>query len=284
MSTLLSVDGTNTMYRAYYATERRPMFDKKGTPTGAVGSFFGILLKQIREINAKECVVTFDVHGKNFRHEIYPEYKGTREKKPEVVAAIDAQIPIVIKLLGAYGITVVGKKGIEGDDIIGGVAVNHEGGSAYILSSDKDFAALLVNKHVRLINPNKGIVTRKNCKEVFGIAAKQMVDFLMLDGDDIDNIVGVPGVGIKTAQKWFEEYRYAEDIPYENYPPAFRKTVNEQQLRKRLKLNRKLITIRTDLYDASNLDTSIGEVDSKAFSRICEKHGLYALRKTVLGM
>lgn len=283
MSVLLSVDGTNAMYRAHYATDKRPMHDKKGTPTNAVVGFFSILLKQIRDINAKHCVVVFDVHGKNFRHEIYPEYKGTRDKKPEIVEAIDAQIPIVIKLLEAYGITVVGKKGIEGDDIIGGIAVNHDG-TAYILSSDKDFAALLVNKHVKLINPNKGIVTRKNCKDIFGFKAKQMVDFLMLDGDKIDNIIGVPGVGKITAQKWFEEYRYAEDIPYEKFPPAFRKTVNEQQLRKRLKLNRKLITIRTDLYDASHLDTTIGEVDAKAFSRICEKHRLYALRKTVLGM
>lgn len=276
--TLLSVDGTNAMYRAQYAV--RPMTDKRGTPTNAVVGFFSILHKNIRDVNAKRVVVTFDRHGKNFRHDIYPEYKGTRDKDPEVVAAIDAQIKIVIKLLRACGICVVGKIGIEGDDIIGGVAVNHDG-PAYILSSDKDFAALLVNKHVKLINPNKGIVTRKNCKEVFGIAANQMVDFLMLDGDKVDNIIGLPGIALKTAQKLFAEFKRAEDIPLERFPKGARNTVN---IPKRLKLNRRLVTIRTDLYDASHLDTRIGEVDTKAFARICEKHGLYALRKTVLGM
>lgn len=276
--TLLSVDGTNAMYRAQYAI--KPMTDKKGNPTNAVVGFFSILLKNIRDVNAKRVVVTFDRHGRNFRHEIYEEYKGTRDKDPAIVAAIDSQIKIVIKLLEAYGICVVGKIGIEGDDIIGGVAVNHDG-PAYILSSDKDFAALLVNKHVKLINPNKGIVTRKNCKEVFGIEAKQMVDFLMLDGDKVDNIIGIPGIALKTAQKLFAEYKRAEDIPIERFPKGAQKTVN---IPKRLKLNRKLVTIRTDLYDASHLDTRIGELDTQAFARICEKHGLYALRKTVLGM
>jgi DNA polymerase-1 len=276
--TLLSVDGTNAMYRAQYAI--RPMKDRKGRPTNAVVGFFSILLKNIRDIQAGHCVVTFDRHGKNFRHELHPEYKATRDKNPEIVAAIDAQIPIVIKLLQAYGICVVGKIGIEGDDIIGGIAVNHDG-PAYILSSDKDFAALLVHKHVKLINPSKGIITRKNCKDVFGIEAKQMVDFLMIDGDKIDNIPKIPGASLKTIQKYFAEYERAEDIPLERFPKGAQKTVN---IRKRLKLNRKLVTIRTDLYDASHLDTRIGDVDTKAFARICEKHGLYALRKTVLGM
>lgn len=266
---MLSVDGTNAMHRAHHAV---PFLNYKGTPTNAITGFFAIFVKALRETKATHCVVTFDVPGRNFRHDIYADYKGQREKDPVKSAALRTQTPIVAKLLMRMGITVVGRKDIEGDDIIGGIAYNHDG-PAYILSGDKDFAQLLTNKRLKLINPNKGIIVDyKNCKEVYGIKPKHFIDYLMLDGDKIDNIPGLPGVGLKTAEKLLEEFGKAENIPIERFPKGAQKTVKD--MGKFLKLNRKLVTIQTDLYDSSDLDLSISSTDAKRFAKLCDKYGL----------
>uniref|UniRef100_A0AB39CDV7 5'-3' exonuclease n=1 Tax=Pseudomonas phage HRDY3 TaxID=3236930 RepID=A0AB39CDV7_9VIRU len=276
--TLLSVDGTNTMHRAYHAV--RPM-SYKGFPTNAIVGYINILRANIREYGATHVLNSFDRPGQNFRHEIHPEYKGTRPKDPEKSKSLAKQLPVIVELLDAMGFAVFGKKGVEADDVIGSTAVGYEGGLAYILSGDKDFAQLLNHDHVRLINPNKKVVvSRKNCKEIYGVAAKRMVDFLMLDGDDIDNIPGIPGVGAKTAILLIEEFGKAEKIPVERFPKRARETVNTKKI---LKLNRQLVTIRHDLYDANTeLDLSISKVNVKAFTRICEKYGLDQLKKSIL--
>jgi len=276
--TLLSVDGTNTLHRAYHAI--RPM-SHKGFPTNAIVGYINILRANLRETGATHCLNSFDRPGKNFRHEIHPEYKGTRPKDPEKSKSLAKQLPVIVELLDAMGFAVFGKIGVEADDVIGSTASLYDGGLAYILSGDKDFAQELVHDHVRLINPNKKvIVSRKNCKEIYGVVAKRMVDFLMLDGDDIDNIPGIPGVGFKTAVELIEEFGKAEKIPVDRFPKKARETVNTKKI---LKLNRQLVTIRHDLYDANTeLDLSISKVNVKAFTRICEKYGLDQIKRSVL--
>jgi DNA polymerase-1 len=276
--TLLSVDGTNTLHRAYHAI--RPM-SFKGFPTNAIVGYVNILRANIRETGATHVLNSFDRPGKNFRHEIHANYKGDRPKDEEKSKSLKKQLPVLVELLDAMGFAVFGKKGVEADDVIGSTAALYEGGLAYILSGDKDFAQELVNKHVRLINPNKGIiVSRKNCKEVYSVEAKRMIDFLMLDGDKIDCIPGVPGVGLVTAVQLIEEFGKAEKIPLERFPKKARETVNIPKL---LKLNRQLVTIRHDLYDANaELDMSISKVNVKAFTRICEKYGLDQIKRSVL--
>ena len=276
--TLLSVDGTNTMHRAYHAV--RPLFHK-GFPTNVITGYFSILRSNLKITGAKQCLNSFDRPGHNFRHEIHPGYKGERVKDPEKSKAIAKQLPIIVELLDTLGFAVFGKIGVEADDVIGSTAANYTGGLAYILSGDKDFAQELQYKHVRLINPNKKIIVdRKNCKEVYGVVAKRMIDFLMLDGDKIDSIPGIPGVGGKTAIKLIEEYGRAEDIPFDAFPKRARETVNIKQ---QLKMNRKLVTIRHDLFDANEeLDLSISKMNVKAFTCICEKYGLDQLKKSFL--
>jgi len=158
--------------------------------------------------------------------------------------------------------------------------VNYPDGIAHILSGDKDFAQELKHKHVRLINPNKKIiVSYKNCKEVYGVEPKYMIDYLMLDGDKIDNIDGIPGIGHKTAVKLIEEFGKAENIPIDRFPKGAQKTVNIPKL---LKLNRQLVTIRSDLYDANTeLDLSISKMDVKEFTKICERYRLNSLLKSI---
>lgn len=275
--TRLVVDGTNAMHRAYHAV--RPS-SYKGTPTNVITGFFGILLSKLRDYKATECVVTFDRPGHNFRHKLHPDYKGGRIKDPEKSKALEIQTPIIVKMLIAMGICVVGIRGVEADDIVAAAAVSYTGGKAYILSSDKDFAQCLVHKHIRLINPAKDIiVSRKNCKEVFLVEPKRMVDFLMLDGDKVDGIEGIPGIGGKTAVKLIEEFGKAEKIPFERFPKGAQETVNIKQ---RLKLNRKLITFALDAYDVSELDMSISPIDVKAFSKICDKYKLVTVKERAI--
>lgn len=275
---LLSVDGTNTMHRAHHAI--RPMHHR-GMPTNAIVGYFSILRSNIKLVGATHCLNCFDRPGENFRHGIHPAYKGTRVKDPEKSKALAQQLPIIVELLDSMGFAVFGKIGVEADDVIGSTAYNYVDGLAYILSGDKDFAQELIAPHVRLINPNKKvIVDRKNCKEIYGVEAKRMIDFLMLDGDKIDNIPGIPGVGDKTAIKLIEEFGKAEKIPLDRFPKKARETVN---ITKMLKLNRQLVTIRHDLYDANTeLDLSISKVNVKAFTRICDRYGLDSLKKSIL--
>lgn len=276
--TLLSVDGTNTMHRAYHAV--RPL-SYRGFPTNVISGYFSILRSNLKISGATHCLNSFDRPGTNFRHELLPNYKGDRPKDEEKSKSIAKQLPVIVELLDAMGFAIFGKVGVEADDVIGSTAANYEGGLAYILSSDKDFAQELIHKHVRLINPNKKLtVSRKNCKEIYGVEAKRMIDFLMLDGDSVDCIPGIPGVGGKTAIKLIEEFGKAENIPHDRFPKKARETVNTKKI---LRLNRQLVTIRHDLYDANKeLDLSISKVNVKAFTRICEKYGLDALKKSVL--
>lgn len=272
--TILVVDGSNALYRAHYAVP--PMTHKdSGTPVNAILGFMRILKSNLYQVNPSHAVVVFDRGGKNHRHLIYPEYKAPREKDAEIESALNKQIPIIRDLVLAMGIRVIGKRGIEADDIVGSMAVQYAKMS-YILSGDKDFAQL-VSKKVRLINPNKKVtITVDNIEEVYGFPAKRFIDFLMLDGDKIDNIPGVPGIGLVTAQKLLAKYCKADSIPCEAFPKAARE--NFPAVKRQLKLARKLVTIKTDLdFDVDR--TLIGKPDYPAVREICNAYGLHSLSK-----
>jgi len=271
--TLLCVDGSNAVHRAYYAV---PALSHNGFPTNAVVGFFSILAKALRETAANDLVIVFDhPFGTNFRKEIYAEYKAGRDKKPEVTRSLAQQIPVIVKLCRALGYSIICKRDKEADDIIGSIAAQYEDGPCHILSGDKDFAQLL-SKSVKIINPNKGItVTRKNCKDVYGIEPKRVIDYLMLDGDSIDNIQGIDGIGHKTAVALIEKYGRAEDIPVEAMPKWARE--NAAEVKRRLKLNRKLVTIRTDMYRIGDIELSIGKPNKEKALAICSRYGMTRL-------
>lgn len=281
--TLLTVDGSNAIHRAHYAV---PPMSYNGTPTNAVVGFMRIVKSNLRKTEADNCAIVFDRPGANHRHLLFPDYKGCREKKPEVTAALKAQIPIIVALCRALGLRVIGKRNIEGDDIVGQLAVTYVKANpkrkSIILSSDKDFGQLLTDKRIQIINPAKGLITRGNIEEVFGVPANLVIDYLMLEGDKIDNIPGVPGVGEKTAQKLLSEYGHVEDIPAEAFPKWARE--NYAAIRKQFKLTRKLITIRLDSieYDLSRLRRR--EPDKAAIKEVCKQFGLRTLQGELLSM
>lgn len=265
----LVADGTNQLYRGYYAV---PKLSHKGIPTNAVLGFFRMAFSYLKTYKPDEFLLVFDSKGKNFRHDFFPEYKSTRNKDPEVQKSLRIQMPIIIKLAYALGFCIVEKQGLEADDIIGTAADT----KTLIISGDKDFAQLL-SKKVRIYNPNKKVIlTHKNCKEHYGIEPHRVIDYLTLDGDSIDGIPGVVGVGHKTAIKLIEAYDDLLEIPLDAFPKASR-TPETYEIIKR---NRVLVTIRRDVYDVSNLDMRIGPVDDRAFA-LCDQYGLQTLKSSI---
>lgn len=236
----LVVDGMNVLQRGYYATP--PMSNAAGLPTNALRGFVNILLADIKRVKATHCAVVFDRPGKNFRHRLYPEYKAQRPKLDSV--DMRQLVNPTRKLLNEMGITVYGKKGIEGDDLIGSLAVNlSQHGRVYISSNDKDFAAL-VNKRIHLLKPKGLVLDAEGVFQEYGVKPSQMVDYLMMLGDKVDNIPGIDKVGPKTAAKLLAAHGTLKAVCQEA-KLSDKMQANFNRVRKMFPLTRKLITLDT---------------------------------------
>ena len=202
-SLLLLVDGSSYLYRAFHALP--PLTNKQGTPTGAVYGVLKMVRKLIEEEQPDYVAVVFDAKGKTFRHEMYQEYKANRPPMPE---DLQVQIEPLHQLIQALGIPLLSVANVEADDVIGTLANNASANNYRVLIStgDKDMAQL-VNQHVSLINTmNDARMDEAGVNEKFGVTPEQIIDYLALMGDKVDNIPGVPGVGPKTAVKWLQQY------------------------------------------------------------------------------
>ncbi len=198
----LIVDGTNTLYRAFFAIPGLRAPD--GTPTNAAFGFANMLGKVLREERPDRVIVVFDARGKNFRHEIYPEYKAGRDAQPEDLAA---QIPLVHEIVEAWHIPIVELGGWEADDVIATlVARAPDDATITIVSTDKDLMQL-VSERVTLLD---GMKDRRfgpaEVEERFGVTPERMLDLRALCGDPSDNIPGVSGIGEKGAAALLAEW------------------------------------------------------------------------------
>ncbi len=198
----LIVDGTNTLYRAFFAIPGLRAPD--GTPTNAAFGFANMLGKVLREERPDRVIVVFDARGKNFRHEIYPEYKAGRDAQPEDLAA---QIPLVHEIVEAWHIPIVELGGWEADDVIAAlVARAPDDATITIVSTDKDLMQL-VSERVTLLD---GMKDRRfgpaEVEERFGVTPERMLDLRALCGDPSDNIPGVSGIGEKGAAALLAEW------------------------------------------------------------------------------
>jgi DNA polymerase-1 len=207
--TLLLVDGSSYLYRAYHA-----MPDLRNAEGLATGAMYGVIamLQRLREqIPAEHAVCVFDAKGPTFRHEMYPEYKAHRPSMPEDLVGQIAPIHAAVRLLGWPVLEV---PGIEADDAIGTLArvAEASGHQVVISTGDKDLAQL-VTEHITLINTMTnerldvpGVVTK------FGVPPDRIIDYLTLIGDTVDNVPGVAKVGPKTAVKWLAEHDSLEGV------------------------------------------------------------------------
>lgn len=207
--TLLLVDGSNYLYRAFYALPN--MHNMEGMPTGAIYGIISMLRRIRMNYPANFIVCIFDAQGKTFRNTLYSEYKATRKSMPEDLSIQLTPIYTAIRALG-WPILVV--EGVEADDVIGTLVIQATkiGFKSIIFSCDKDLAQL-VNDHVVLINTmNHKMLDSHAVIAKFGIPPERIVDYLTLIGDTIDNIPGVKKCGQKTAIKWLTQYNSLDVI------------------------------------------------------------------------
>ncbi|WP_028454080.1 DNA polymerase I [Chitinilyticum litopenaei] len=203
MATLLLIDGSSYLYRAFHAI--RELSAPDGTPTNAIYGFVN-MLKKLRETTPADYIAcVFDAKGKTFRDDIYPEYKAQRPPMPD---ELRVQIDPIHQAVAAFGLKILMVDGVEADDVIGtlAMAAAEQGIETILSTGDKDMAQL-VNQHVRIENSMSGeVLDEAGVFEKFGVRPDQIVDYLTLVGDTVDNVPGVPKCGPKTAAKWLAEY------------------------------------------------------------------------------
>jgi DNA polymerase-1 len=203
------VDGSSYLYRAFHALP--PLNTSTGQPTGAVKGVISMIRRLMADYPNSPMAVVFDAKGKNFRHELYPEYKAHRPPMPD---ELRAQIEPIHNIIKAMGIPLLAIEGVEADDVIGTLAhqATNQGRAAIISTGDKDMAQL-VNQHIKLVNTMKNeVLDVAGVTEKYGLPPERIVDYLALMGDSSDGIPGVPSCGPKTAQKWLAEFGSLEGV------------------------------------------------------------------------
>ena len=259
---LFLIDAYALIFRGYYAFIKNPRINSKGLDTSAILGFTNSLFDVIKREKPEFLAVCFDKGGSKDRIKIYEKYKANRDETPE---AIKVAVPIIENILNSLGISILVKNGYEADDIIGTISkkASLQNYMTYMVTPDKDFAQL-VNDSVFIYRPvfGGGYETWgvKEVLEKFEISKpSQVIDFLAMKGDSIDNIPGLPGVGDKTAKKFINEYGSIENL-LNNTDKLKGKLKEKIELNKELGiLSKKLATIITDVpinYDIKNFTLS----------------------------
>lgn len=242
--TLLLVDGSSYLYRAYHALA--PLTSPTGMPTGALYGVLNMLRRLRLDTPHDYACCVFDAKGENFRHQLYPAYKANRPPMPDDLRPQAEALPELVSLMGWPILSV---KNVEADDVIGTLAVNGEkaGFKVIISTGDKDMAQL-VNDQVTLVNTMKNEkLDIAGVQEKFGVAPNQIIDYLSLIGDKVDNVPGVDKCGPKTAVKWLQEYGTLQNIIKNSDLIKGKVGENLRIAVPNLPLSYELITIKTDV-------------------------------------
>jgi DNA polymerase-1 len=267
--TLLLVDGSSYLYRAFHALP--DLRNKAGFPTSAIYGVINMLRKLEKDVPADYIACVFDPKGKTFRDDLYPEYKAHRPPMPE---DLSVQITPLFEAIRATGWPLVVVEGVEADDVIGTLVVEaaKQGIRSVVSTGDKDMTQL-VNDHVKLVNTMSNETLDQAAVEAkFGVPPERIVDYLTLIGDAVDNVPGVEKVGPKTAVKWLGEYGTLDNVLARS---GEIKGVVGENLRKVvdwLPSARRLLTIKTDIempFDLQSLQKR--QVDTEALKRLYDR-------------
>jgi DNA polymerase-1 len=202
---LVLVDGSSYLFRAYHVPYLQALSTSYGQPTGAITGVLNMIKSLQKDYPNGNIVVVFDAKGKTFRNDMYSEYKANRPPMPD---DLRTQIAPLHEIIQAMGLPLLVIKGVEADDVIGTLAnqASMLGMETVISTGDKDMAQL-VTPHVRLINTMTNVeMDEAGVKEKFSVRPDQIIDYLALMGDKVDNIPGVDKCGPKTAAKWLAEH------------------------------------------------------------------------------
>ena len=284
---LFLIDAFALIYRSYFAFSKNPRINSKGLETSAVLGFVNSLVEVLKKENPTHIAVVFDTPAQTIRHKEFTEYKANREAMPE---GISVALPYIDQLLKAFNIKKLYADGYEADDVIGSVAkkAEKEGFVTYMMTPDKDFAQL-VSENILLYRPgNKWKPT-----EVWGVQevldkfeikeVSQVIDFLGMMGDAVDNIPGLPGVGEKTAKKYLAEFGNMENL-----------LANTDQLKGKIKekiennkeqgiLSKKLATILLDApVDFISDELKVQKFDAEKVHELFEELEFRTLAKRLL--
>ncbi len=247
---LFLLDAYALIFRGYYALIKNPRINSKGMDTSAILGFTNSLLDVIKREKPDHLAVAFDNGGSHIRSEAFPEYKKNRLETPE---AIRIAVPYIHKILEAMHIPIIEKEGFEADDLIGTLAkqAEKEGFKTYMVTPDKDFAQL-VSENIFMYKPSR----MGNGIEIWGIPEvqekfeverpEQVIDFLGMMGDSIDNIPGLPGVGEKTAKKFIKEYGSMENLLAHSHELQGKMREKVEENKELGLLSKKLATILLD--------------------------------------
>ena len=248
MPTLLLVDGSSYLYRAFHAMP--DLRNRAGEPTGAVYGVINMLrrldsdFKALSGVTYRACI--FDAKGKTFRDDWYPEYKAQRPPMPDDLVR---QIEPLHDCIRALGWPLLAIEGVEADDVIGTLTreASRQGIECVVSTGDKDLAQL-VNPHVRLVNTmSNEVLDEAGVLAKFGVGPERIVDYFALVGDSVDNVPGVDKVGPKTAAKWLQEYGSLDAIVAHADEIGGKVGENLRKHLDFLPLGKKLVTVVCDL-------------------------------------
>lgn len=266
MKTLLLVDGSSYLYRAFHAMP--DLRNSANEPVGAIQGVLNMLRRLHKDYPSDYSACVFDAKGKSFRDDLYPEYKANRVSMPD---DLRVQIEPLYETIRAMGWPLIIEEGVEADDVIGALAkqAEKEGIRTIISTGDKDITQL-VNEHITVVNTMRDAFRKTDdvldiagVENKFGIPPSKIIDYLILVGDTSDNVPGVEKVGPKTAVKWLTEYGSLDNI-IANADNI--KGVVGENLRKALPwlpTARELITIRCDIGIREHFDELIPQVPDK---------------------
>ncbi len=281
MKNLVLIDGFAMMFRAFYAVKFAPQHN--GKPVGAVFGCATTILQAIEQFKPDFLVIAVDAPEKTFRHKMDENYKAQRTKAPDEFLE---QIPMIMDMIDAFGITKLIKPGFEADDIIGTLAkrAEKENIESYILSGDLDFLQLISDKiHLAKFNGREPLIfDSERTFEKLGVYPEQIIDYKAICGDSSDNYKGIHGIGPKTCTTLLNKYKDFDTI-YDNLDQLKPKVREKFEANREYALHcRELATIHPEVpLEFSLQDDNLFELDAEKLHDFFNKVGFNSLHKRV---
>lgn len=285
---LFLLDGHALVYRAHFAFINAPLINSKGFNTSAITGFVRTLWDLMRTERPTHLAVAFDTNIPTFRHQIFESYKANRQEQPE---DISASFPYIIEILKAFKIPIISKDGYEADDVIGTLAkqAEKEGYQVYMVTPDKDYAQL-VSSNIFMYKPSRqgngiDILGEKEILAQWQIKrVEQVIDVLGLQGDAVDNIPGIPGIGPKTAITLLEQYDSVEGLIANVNALKGKQKERVQEFAAQAILSKQLATIDTQVPIQFDANTFIIEpFDKERLTELFNELEFRTLSKAILG-